>query len=276
MIGASKHGSFHENLDWNYDFRGIEYWDDIVSGYTRRKLTKRSDRLIAIAGIAERMQSAYKAPFVAGLWGGPFLLRQLLWRPGDQAVVREDTRAQMPTWSWASINDSVRYPLEVKDQRLTTQAEILSVDVEKELSQYPFYGKIMLKGKLREMARMPRRGTADEMGDGETTVPGVTSIFSYYRDCESSDSDQKGVWCLPLLSCPFVRMRRHRTRTYVDDAHSNPAEVFGLCLKPTGSETNEYYRVGFFELHEDVDESLQKWDPMEHWKMIDEQDVSII
>ena len=53
-------------------------WLFIIHHYSRRKLTKGSDRLAALAGIATEFQSVTKDQYLCGLWGR-YLWRQLLW-----------------------------------------------------------------------------------------------------------------------------------------------------------------------------------------------------
>jgi hypothetical protein len=68
-----------------------------------RSITKGSDRLSAIAGLAERFGRMLKGEaYLAGLWAGN-IIEGLSWRPGDS---RCDTQNKgYPSWSWASIED---------------------------------------------------------------------------------------------------------------------------------------------------------------------------
>ena len=56
----------HFNLDPHEDFNGL--WIQIVSAYSRRDLTNPEDRLIALAGILERMQTSKPGKYLAGPW----------------------------------------------------------------------------------------------------------------------------------------------------------------------------------------------------------------
>ncbi|OCL07599.1 HET-domain-containing protein, partial [Glonium stellatum] len=89
------------------------HWLIVVREYTARNLTKQTDRLVAIAGIADRLQQRTKSRYVAGLWTNqmPF---QLLWY--ISTLINPDngidlSRAQLPdrpkdqispSWSWAA------------------------------------------------------------------------------------------------------------------------------------------------------------------------------
>ncbi|KAF5253702.1 hypothetical protein FANTH_1394 [Fusarium anthophilum] len=78
-------------------------WGSIVSIYANCALTKESDRLIAMSGIAKRFQEASKDTYLAGLWK-EVIHSDLTWKTNaieGAEVVRNESYA--PTWSWASV-----------------------------------------------------------------------------------------------------------------------------------------------------------------------------
>lgn len=82
-----------------------EAWCSIVDAYSTAELSKDSDKLIAIAGVAEAMQERLCDRYVAGLWEGN-LLRELLWS-ASQADKPRPNPCIAPTWSWLSTNSTV-------------------------------------------------------------------------------------------------------------------------------------------------------------------------
>ena len=84
-------------------------WFDIVSAYSEGALTRQTDKLVALSGIAELVQGSLQASYVAGLWklGTKLdtLKLQLLW------VAKEPHERQAlycaPSWSWASVNGRI-------------------------------------------------------------------------------------------------------------------------------------------------------------------------
>ncbi|KAF3067289.1 hypothetical protein GL218_08627 [Daldinia childiae] len=106
-----------------------EIWAQCVSMYSRTKLTRQSDKLVAISGVARWIheqevslrinKSSWNEPkgdeYLAGLWRKN-IETQLLWY-----VIRPNTKADdeyrrarpgeylAPSWSWASTNDPVEY-----------------------------------------------------------------------------------------------------------------------------------------------------------------------
>ncbi|KAF4439777.1 hypothetical protein FACUT_3897 [Fusarium acutatum] len=78
-------------------------WGSLVSIYANCALTKESDRLIAMSGIAKRFQEANKDTYLAGLWKG-VIHSDLTWKTNANEgaeVIRNESYA--PTWSWASV-----------------------------------------------------------------------------------------------------------------------------------------------------------------------------
>jgi hypothetical protein len=83
-------------------------WDSLVSYYSQASLTRSTDRLIAISGMAKSLAVVSGDTYLAGLWRRN-LESQLLWSVFD-ILDEPHTRAGeycAPTWSWASIQGKV-------------------------------------------------------------------------------------------------------------------------------------------------------------------------
>ncbi|CAG8950117.1 hypothetical protein HYFRA_00008352 [Hymenoscyphus fraxineus] len=84
-------------------------WLTVVEEYSRLKLTRESDRLPALIGVATDFQRQLKSDYLAGIWSGDFA-RGLLWdvtRPTErlqQGNPKRHHRLQIPRWSWASLS----------------------------------------------------------------------------------------------------------------------------------------------------------------------------
>lgn len=106
-------------------------WLDTVSSYSKRKLTKATDKLPALAGLAARFAlfSSYeddalnaKNRYLAGLWE-EYLFLGMCWAvksydPGP----RPSDVYRAPTWSWASVDEEVEF---VRD--MFSQCQALAV-----------------------------------------------------------------------------------------------------------------------------------------------------
>ena len=84
-------------------------WLNIVEGFSRLQLTRESDRLRALVGVATVYQSHLKCAYLAGIWESD-LARGLAWDIIRGFELRQETtvyphrrRDGVPSWSWASM-----------------------------------------------------------------------------------------------------------------------------------------------------------------------------
>lgn len=105
-------------------------WHCLVLGFTGCGLTKQSDRLIALAGIAKRM-APVNGQYVAGLWAKS-MPEELLWYNGTmerRQLPREDCPYYAPTFSWAAASGMVYQKhsrdFEPSDLLFTTSADFI-------------------------------------------------------------------------------------------------------------------------------------------------------
>ncbi|ROT43781.1 HET-domain-containing protein [Sodiomyces alkalinus F11] len=85
---------------------------DIIPAYTQLDLTVQTDRLPAIAGLAQAAETLRRNDrYVAGLWRNS-LRDDLLWAVSVNALGKTSRRivgGGAPTWSWASVTGSITY-----------------------------------------------------------------------------------------------------------------------------------------------------------------------
>ncbi|KAF5020564.1 hypothetical protein F66182_7396 [Fusarium sp. NRRL 66182] len=85
-------------------------WRTMVCSYTALGITKPSDRLPAIGGLAKKVATVRKCKYLAGLWETA-LNDDLIWsvfrRDRDKSPRQNPSAA--PTWSWASVETHVWY-----------------------------------------------------------------------------------------------------------------------------------------------------------------------
>ncbi|KAJ5664300.1 hypothetical protein N7507_005031 [Penicillium longicatenatum] len=106
-------------------------WYRIIEMYSRRRLTRESDRIAALAGILHEYKDLVGDQPVAGLWRED-LAHGLLWRtPRFTKLVAG--LGMMPSWSWASVNGEVSWPHRQEDTRHSFsqhKLDIISVGVD--------------------------------------------------------------------------------------------------------------------------------------------------
>lgn len=84
------------------------YWGDIVMEFTRRNITRDTDRLPALAGLAEQYRKETGKQYVAGLWLED-MPEALLWKRHETSEsLTPPTTYRAPSWSWASLEGPVK------------------------------------------------------------------------------------------------------------------------------------------------------------------------
>ncbi|RDL38648.1 uncharacterized protein BP5553_02988 [Venustampulla echinocandica] len=101
----------------------MAYWRSLVEFYSRRALTKTSDKLNAIAGLAELIKlKTEDSSYIAGIWKSD-LEAQLCWYT-DKPFLKRPERYRAPTWSWASIDGPVRFWIGANFRLLPVEIQI--------------------------------------------------------------------------------------------------------------------------------------------------------
>lgn len=79
-------------------------WMSIASIHSRRALSRPTDRLAAIQGLANEFKKTRQDEYVMGFWTGE-LPTALLWKVGDdgRGNNRSEALSIFPSWAWASV-----------------------------------------------------------------------------------------------------------------------------------------------------------------------------
>ncbi|QGI64057.1 hypothetical protein CEK27_008028 [Fusarium fujikuroi] len=84
-------------------------WHRTVLEYSRLNLTYESDKTIALAGVAQRMQrTRLDDRYLAGIWEKHLPL-DLLWMVWPTPTIGKPRLARYPSWSWASVSSQVMW-----------------------------------------------------------------------------------------------------------------------------------------------------------------------
>jgi hypothetical protein len=124
-------------------------WCIYRTQYSRCALTRNTDKLVAIQGIANLVSQATGDQFIAGLWRSR-IIEELCWIKEDPMMETVEWRA--PTWSWASTNGRIDYSFLSKFHRGHTsrhiEAELIELDVRAKASGELEHASIKIKCKL--------------------------------------------------------------------------------------------------------------------------------
>ncbi|KAE8861120.1 hypothetical protein PTNB29_06215 [Pyrenophora teres f. teres] len=137
-------------------------WQALVTDYTKGRLTLLSDKLIAIAGMAQDVRNVWgpriqqELQYVAGMWSS-HLPEALLWEASENAGM-PPSRAmpwRAPTWSWASVEGIVTWEQEVWRYAYTCVTKVLEVDVKCKGDVWGAVeeGRVVVRGPVRKVRR---------------------------------------------------------------------------------------------------------------------------
>ena len=124
-----------------YTGRLPNMWKSMLEDYSRTSVSVSGDRLVAIAGVVERLHAAFQTDYVAGLWRDR-LLQHLQWYtepthpPQLPAPSPRPKPDRAPTWSWASIDGGIAFEEEWQPQ--TPLAEVAHCEAVPKLPELPF------------------------------------------------------------------------------------------------------------------------------------------
>lgn len=269
MAVEDEHTSISFQPEYTYKWsagqgeRVWSFWYDRIHDFTARQLTRKSDRLPAMSGLAAQIaKSLGNDTYLAGLWksnlGRELLWAQRLWsatsyqavysfRPAEARRRIEDS-CPGPSWSWASLNSQVvitgvGHLLGENEEGLNELFEFVSeFDGSTEVpGQNPF--GIAVGGVVKGCAPLlkVRPSVSNIWGRDD-----VDDDRSFYLDPEISNAvlsvsldypvdKHDSVVALPILS----RGRRHGSRK------PTPGPILGLLLSPL-EDKEEFERIGVF------------------------------
>ena len=111
----------------------LQKWYATVHEYSKKGLTRKSDKLPALAGIAGKFQDSTNYNYLAGLWKED-LLRGLMWYTDprlEETQSSDQVLLAMPSWSWAAVEGPINYqfPSETNDIQLDPNLRIIDATV---------------------------------------------------------------------------------------------------------------------------------------------------
>lgn len=215
-----------ETYLWKRPFtRGL--WEWAVRHYSKCGLTKSSDKLVAISGLARVIQLQTNDEYVAGLWRKN-VESQLCWYASPEDG-NGSTPYWAPTWSWASIDTfSVNFSWM---SRAFSRGDSLYIKV-LEVSTTPVghdpLGQIS-NANLCLSCDLLSHGTCERRAKEYVLVIGKQELKGWV-EFDSFPEPQGPMHLMPVKSC------------------GNGNWIVGLILRPTNEAQGEYSRIGMFEL----------------------------
>jgi hypothetical protein len=89
--------------------RVVEFIQFLLEDYSKRSLTKKTDRSVAISGLVSRITSVLPHRSRHGVFE-QYLHRNLLWQASDSRMEKLEYETQLvPSWSWMAYNGGIQF-----------------------------------------------------------------------------------------------------------------------------------------------------------------------
>jgi hypothetical protein len=226
----------------------IEHWQTVVERYSKTKLTKPEDKVIALSGYARMKYEELLRTFdyLAGMWTH-HIESQLLWRVNPvfangkfEYPSKRPDNYRAPTWSWAAVDAPQGITCgEITSSKLHIKVENPAIELEMPGNKFGLIkgGQLELLGVMKhiELNKLETNGAVrygwnlrSTEGRGNSTTHSIV-----YLDSPDSDKDILG----------------SNGRMYLMPARED-SDGYLICLllqlqhDTKGKETRKYTRVG--------------------------------
>ena len=219
------------------NLRAYHLWSKIITTYSAGELTVASDKLVAISGLAKKMQIMPQDEYLAGLWKRT-LASDLLWMVigGKQANGLPSSRPaqyRAPSWTWATLEGHIKPGRPNIDRLLISVEEAMTNPLVRgnplgELTS----GWIRLRGALLPGKMTPPNPSAlrSDRLSVHFTARNITGDQWVFPDVQEGVSEQ-------LIFFLFVCSENRYDHTAVQ----------GLALHCIDPAEGTYRRIGLFE-----------------------------
>ncbi|OQV07875.1 hypothetical protein CLAIMM_12234 [Cladophialophora immunda] len=230
-----------------------EAWAVLVESYSACRLTFVSDKMVALAGLAEAVKEATGDLYLAGMWKND-LESQLCWRAECEGRQRLRIPTDLaPTWSWVSVNGPViSDPLFSPGYGDVQCAKVLDVSVQSEhISQLHSFtsAKLVMEG-LALFARALRRDGSASRNEAVDWMFQLTNLDESTRQCMVEGVPVEIMWDENL---PYRGANPERWASFIKERESNFLCMLvslqdGLILRRLSDATDDdtYVRMGKF------------------------------
>ena len=254
-----------------------EIWDAAVATFSSCELTKKTDKLVAIASLAKVMRNAFDERYVAGLWqhvkqmehgtaeyklAEQDFAEQLAWRvqgckTADGAASRRQRPPEFyraPSWAWPSVDGVVQTQERVLQRRdyvlqISEQPELTPRDSDLNVWRLDS-GSLKVKARLYALTFSSVENDRSEWWWTNTDGTDYPEFRLYLDEPPTSNADLRPVL---TLSCSVLLLVYSKAPPgQIPQGYSGR----GLALKPSDSRKS-YSRIGMIEFRYLTDEMWQ-------------------
>ncbi|KAH6954181.1 heterokaryon incompatibility protein-domain-containing protein [Fusarium avenaceum] len=250
-------------------------WRELVQVYSARSLTKPTDKLFALAGLAKRFQSVLGSSYLAGLWLES-LREDLAWCAYGKDTSFGRVR-KYPSWTWVAASDS---QIEWPQLKLHPTFQMKGTSFDEgtqgfDQHTYTESGYLLISGVMRSVS-IQSRAEPDDFGEAYPLARNCV-VVEHHQILLQRDSSLLSVVNRRPGSEPHEEVNGHRSTThgtfFADycfwnteaeflealqnvnflllgiEEYIDPAWVAGMVLKPCSRQGGEsdcwYQRIGW-------------------------------
>ncbi|KAJ4397579.1 hypothetical protein N0V93_001811 [Gnomoniopsis smithogilvyi] len=236
-------------------------WYEMIEQYSSRQLTHDTDRMMAISGVAEFIQSRTLPgrTFWAGLWSD-CIIYNLLWLRAPENDLKDRPARVVSTWSWVSVDGKVTHRL--KEATSTTGADEGKIKPKYRAPMSFQSNWDELSPLIQDVSvTVIRNPTEPDVHDGiihnarlelscwELVDLDTIPTEGLFKSFDVQSSMEETLYLLPVLSFINPKVKPVDSSTQVD----------GLILRQLSIESDTFERVGYFwAFDEDITDRFLK------------------
>jgi Heterokaryon incompatibility protein (HET) len=220
-------------------------WYQMIMEYTRREITKETDRLPALAGLAQAWVQRMPEIYACGLWNEDLAVG-LLWAGssfyspyGTPSHLKKPTERISPSWSWLSLDGPIEYPLGKLGIVDIERPWFVGAADQKTLTTIggPGPAFVRITGRVQPLVRM------------KSFSPQILEHLAHNHQNYAPDQypriafDEQGKYDFRQLWCLLIAFRGCGSKTCGHNAGCALGFALALCVWPN-VETGCYKRVG--------------------------------
>jgi hypothetical protein len=270
----------------------VQRWHGLVESYCPLNLSFCSDKLPALSGLARQMaKERPQAEYLAGLWSDSLEV-DLLWMnyrcdySGLRLPIPMPTKWQAPSWSWASTNAMIDFPLSTQSgsKNSSTNATLEMCftirDAQTDLATEDPTGQVQ-RGSITITGRLFQVEFVEDgwpqyivtpdnhlqfalaVNNSGTITQGVNDQNRVHFDFPANPLRRSGVSIFNHGGIKCLHMARIRFRYYQGRIEH---EEYAMVVEQLSS-TNSYQRIGMVFLTRYLEDNEENWEhPERAWE----------
>lgn len=253
----------------------LSFWHELIRRYSTTNLSRKSDLLTALAGLAKQVQRKSRLTWSFGLWR-ECLLRDLLWfvRGGIGTTCHD----RAPTWSWASIDVQKQQVMYEPATEVSLLAEIINLPHATDFARRPGSSVDETKHCVKIIGLL-RPGCPDFSKYGQNTTSSAGSDIRVHRNCKGMQHIHTQCPFHPDYELPDSIELHSLLVAYASGTQQTRGSRqswethVGIVLTPVSGRQNRYKRVGYF--HMDIQDQIEGEDQQLSWLLENSKTVEV-